>query len=412
MVGAERNPHPQIISRARMTFPTIQVSRRGADRLRAGHPWIYRSDVAAGAADPGDLVRVVSERDRPIGWAFWSSASQIALRFWSTATGPEVPDEPAWFGERLRAAAAYRASLDIDASAWRLVHGEADRLPGLVIDRYADESGVYLVLQTLSQATDRRLPMLVDLLVQAFEPAGILARNDPKVRRLEGLGEQVEVVYGAVPERVSMREGRITVDVDLRAGQKTGAFLDQRENHLAAARVARGRALDAFAYNGGFALQMADRTDTVLAIDASAAAVAATTAHARANRMPTVQAREGNVFDELRELDTAGERFDTIVLDPPAFARNRAAVERALAGYKEINLRAIRLLAPHGHLITCSCSYNVSESMFLDVVQAAAADAHATLVLVEKRMQARDHPVLVNVPETYYLKCFILRRID
>jgi len=385
--------------------PTAVVTRRGGERLRAGHPWIYRSDVVSVDAAPGDLVRVSTERGRPLGSALWSDASQISLRFVSAEPPPD--DERAFFRARLEAAIAYRATLGIDGTACRLVHGEADRLPALIVDRYAD----WLVIQTLCQGMDRRAAALTDLLVELVRPAGILARNDPKVRRLEGLEERVDVVYGDVPDRVPVRMGSVHVDVDLRHGQKTGLFLDQQENHAVAARYARGRALDAFSYQGGFALQMAPRCASVLAIDSSAAAVAAIQENARQNGAANVEAREANVFDELRELEVSGAEFDTIVLDPPAFARNRAAVPRALAGYKEINLRALKLLSPGGHLVTCSCSYNVDEPLFLEVVTQAAADAGVTAALVEKRMQARDHPVLVGVPETHYLKCFVVRRV-
>jgi 23S rRNA (cytosine1962-C5)-methyltransferase len=384
--------------------PSAVISRRGVDRIHAGHPWIYRSDVLSTDAAPGDLVRVTTERERPVGWALWSSASQIALRMVST---DRTLDEATFWRERLAAALAYRKTLAIDSNACRLVHGEADRLPGLVVDRYHD----VLVLQTLAQGTDRRLEVLTGLLVELVQPRGVLARNDPKVRRLEGLDERVDVVFGEVPDVVEITEGAIRCEVDLRHGQKTGWFLDQRENHLAASAYARGRALDAFAYQGGFALQMAARCESVLALDASEAAVAAMTGHARRNGLSNIEAREVNAFDELRELEIADHRFETIVLDPPAFAKNKAAVPRALAGYKEINLRALKLLEPGGHLITCSCSYNVDEARFQHVVLDAALDARASVVLVEKRMQARDHPVLLGVPETHYLKCLILRKL-
>jgi len=351
---------------------------------------------------------MLSERGRPLGLALWSSESQISLR--SLGEG-DPSDEPALFRSRLQAALEYRETLAIDASAWRLVNAEADRLPGLIVDVYGEAPERYLVVQTLAQGTDRRLAMLVDLLVRLMQPRGVLARNDPKVRRLEGLAEVVEVVHGEVPERVDVREGAIRYQVDLRHGQKTGLFLDQRENHLAARGYARGRALDAFTYHGGFALQIAARCDRVLALDSSGPAVEATTENARRNGIENVEAREVNVFDELRELEIARERFGTIVLDPPAFAKNKASVERAVAGYKEINLRALKLLAPGGHLITCSCSYNVDERVFQSLLEDAASDAHATVALVEKRLQARDHPVLLNVPETHYLKCFVLRKL-
>ena len=388
---------------------TAVISRRGVDRVRAGHPWIYRSDVISCDGRPGDLVRVRNERDRVLGWAFWSDASQISLRMLAgTASGAAEPiDERQVFGERLRRAIEYRASLGIDGTACRLVHGEADRLPALVVDRYAD----WLVIQTLSQGMDRRIGLIGELLVEIVGPRGILARNDPRVRRLEGLDETIDVVFGEVPDAVDVSEGRIRHLVDVRHGQKTGLFLDQQENHAAAARYARGRALDAFSYLGGFALQMAPHCDAVLAIDSSAPAVAAIREAATRNGVANVEAREGNVFDELRELEIAGERFQTVVLDPPAFARNRAAVDRAVAGYKEINLRALKLLEPGGHLVTCSCSYNVAEPLFQAILEEAAVDARAVVSIVEKRMQARDHPVLIAVPETHYLKCFVLRKL-
>jgi 23S rRNA (cytosine1962-C5)-methyltransferase len=392
--------------------PTAVVSRRGVDRLRAGHPWIYRSDVVGRDADPGDLVRVLGESRRPMGWAYFSSESQIALRMVSTDAAATFGDDRAWIGERVSAAAAYRRSLEIESSAYRLVNGEGDRLPATIVDAYTDASGTYFVVQTLSQGSDRRLDVLVDVLLGQFRPRGILARNDPKVRRLEGLPEVVAVVSGDVPEVIEIREGTLTFAVNPREGQKTGAFLDQRENHQAAGRYARGRVLDAFTYNGGFALQMAGRAEVVLALDSSPVAVAATVANVRRNGFGNVEVREVNVFDELRELETAGATFDAIVLDPPAFARSRAAVERAAAGYKEINLRAMRLLAPGGHLVTCSCSYNVGEAHFLEILKQAAIDARRSMSLVAKRMQARDHPVLLAVPETHYLKCIVLRRTD
>jgi 23S rRNA (cytosine1962-C5)-methyltransferase len=323
-------------------------------------------------------------------------------------TRGDRPADDALIGARLRRAIAYRDALGIDADACRLVHGEGDLLPGLVVDRYAG----YLVVQTLSQGMDRRLPAVTAWLAEIVRPAGILARNDPKVRSLEGLESRVDVLSGEVPEIVSVREGAVRYEVDLRRGQKTGLFLDQRENRQAAARYAQGRLLDCFSYNGGFALALAPRCTSVEALDVSADAVARITANAQLNGVPHVEAREVNVFDELRRLEKAGVPYDTIVLDPPAFAKNKAAIPNALAGYKEINLRALRLLSPGGHLVTCSCSYNVSEAMFAEVLEAAAADAAVSVAIVEKRMQGRDHPVVVGIPETHYLKCFILRRIE
>jgi 23S rRNA (cytosine1962-C5)-methyltransferase len=384
-------------------FPSVVVSRRGEDRIRQGHPWIYRSDVASVTASPGDLVMVLGGRDRRLGDALYSSRSQIALRM--VSIGDESPGEGLW-RHRLAAAVAFRDGLHIDATAYRVVHGEADRLPSLVIDRYGD----YLVIQTLSQGVDRRLTELTQALVEILSPKGILARNDPKVRALEGLEQTVTVVYGEIPDIVQVREGEVHYRVDLRHGQKTGLFLDQRENRVAASHYARGRLLDCFSYNGAFAMSLAKHCSEVVAIDASADAVTRITQNAALNGVTNVTAREANVFDELRHFEQRGERFQTIVLDPPAFAKNKAAVEKALAGYKDINLRALRILEPGGVLVTCSCSYNVDEPMFLQVLADAAADARAHVTILEKRMQGRDHPVLLTVPETYYLKCVILRK--
>lgn len=383
----------------------VVVTVRGEERIRAGHPWIYRSDIADADASPGDVVAVRGPRARALGWAFYSDRSQITLRMLSREAGQPI-DEAFWRA-RLAAALRYRESLQIDATAWRLVHGEADLLPALVVDRYAE----WLVVQALSQGSDRLLPALVPLLVELTGARGVLARNDPRVRELEGLPRTVEVLHGEVPPTIEIREGTVRLTVDPWRGQKTGWFLDQRENREAAARYARGAVLDCFSYTGGFALALAARAASVEAIDISADAIARLTAHAAANGLTNVAAREANVFDELRQLDKNGVRYDAIVLDPPAFAKNKASVPSALAGYKEINLRALRLLKPGGYLVTCSCSYNVNEAMFGQVLYEAAADAEIPVAVVEKRMQARDHPVLLGVPETYYLKCLILRKL-
>jgi len=321
--------------------------------------------------------------------------------------GDQVGDE-ALLRTRLERALRFRESLELDATAYRVVHGEGDLLPSLIVDLYGD----WFVVQALSQGMDRLLPSITRFLIELANPAGILARNDPKVRSLEGLDQTIEVLYGEIPESVVVHEGPVEYDADLRRGQKTGLFLDQRENRDAAARYARGRLLDCFSYNGGFALRLARQCPDAEAIDISADAVARIRANAVRNDVPHVRAREANVFDELRRLERAGERYDTIVLDPPAFAKNKASIPNALAGYKEINLRAMRLLAPGGYLITCSCSYNVSEELFGEMIHEASVDSRTPVTIVEKRMQGRDHPVLVGVPETYYLKCFILRRVE
>lgn len=384
--------------------PTAVVSARGEDRIRSGHPWIYRSDVADVSAERGPVVEVRGPRNRVLGHALFSAESQITLRMIARDDRPITRD---FWRDRLATAIRFREQLAIDATAYRLVHGEADLLPSLIVDRYGD----HLVVQALSHGMDSLMPTIVPLLVELTGARGVLARNDPKVRLLEGLEQTVEVLFGDVPETISVREGAITYDVDPRRGQKTGLFLDQRENREAAARYAHGALLDCFSYNGGFALALASRCQTVEAIDVSADAVARITANAAANAIANVTAREANVFDELRHLERDGGRFDTIVLDPPAFAKNKASVTKALAGYKEINLRALRLLNPGGILVTCSCSYNVDEAMFAEAVYEASIDAHAPVTVVEKRMQGRDHPVLLGVPETYYLKCLILRKV-
>ena len=384
--------------------PTAELTARGERRLPTGHPWIYRSDVRRVEAAAGDIVRVVSPRGRPCGYATFSDQSVIALRLLTPA---DARPDAAFWRDRIEAAVGYRETLGIDATAYRLIHGEGDRLPGLIVDRYAES----LVVQTLTQATDRLLPMLCDLLVEVLQPAGILARNDPRVRELEGLERVVELRHGHVPEEVEVREGAVRLFVDPWGGQKTGLFLDQRENRLAAARYARGRVLDGFSYTGAFALQMAAGSDAVLAVDVSESAVAAVVRHAAHNGAGQVEARAGNVFDILRDLDRAGERFDAVVLDPPAFAKNRKAAERAVAGYKEINLRALRILTPGGTLVTSSCSYHVDEPAFSRILADAAADARADVRVVEKRQQGRDHPMLATVPETSYLKSVVLQKL-
>lgn len=384
--------------------PSVRLTARGLERLHSGHPWIYRTDLADIDATGGDVVAVRDPRGRPLASAFYSDQSQIALRLLAHAP---VPDAEALIDERIGRAIEFRDSLALDATAFRLVHGEGDLLPGLVVDRYGD----VLVVQALTQAIERRLPFIAEVLMRRCAPGGILARNDPRVRALEGLGQEVKVLAGEVPQTVSAREGPVEYEVDVWRGQKTGLFLDQRENREAAAAYAHGRLLDAFSYNGGFALRLAGRVANALAIDVSEEAGARIRANAGRNGATNVEVRVANVFDELREYDRAGERFDTIVLDPPAFAKSRHAVPRARAGYKEINLRALKLLPVGGILVTCTCSYHVSEADFGAIVYEAATDAGAMVTVLEKRMQGRDHPVLLAAPETYYLKCFILRRV-
>jgi 23S rRNA (cytosine1962-C5)-methyltransferase len=379
------------------------VNRRGGARIAWGHPWVFRSDVVKdGDATPGALVRVSDARGRPLGFALWSSRSEIRIRM--VARGDSLSET--WLRERLELAIAWRETVAAGAEAYRLVHGEGDGLPSLVVDRYGD----HLVIQTLSQGTERAKAEIVDVLVDLLRPRGIVERNDPKVRGLEGLEQTVSILHGEVPDTVEVNEGDVRLRVDLKKGQKTGLFLDQRENHLAARAYARGRVFDGFTYDGGFALQVAREAEEVLAVDLSPESLERVRANANLNGITNVTPRDANVFDLLRAFDDADERFDTVILDPPAFAKSRKAVDKAIRGYKEINLRALKILRPGGCLVTCSCSYHVHEDDFERLLTEAAMDAGATVSLVERRRQSRDHPVLLGVPETHYLKCFILRK--
>ena len=389
-----------------MSQSFITIARRGAERVRGGHLWVYRSDVrdAAGARG-GSVVAVRDERGRFVAQALYSDRSEIALRVLTTrdeSVGRE------WWRERLRASAARRAGLGRETDAFRLVYSEGDLLPSLIVDRYAD----VLVLQTLSQGTEELKGMLVELLVEEFAPRAVVERNDVRVRSLEGLPMHAGVLYGDAPEELKVVQHGVRFCISTLGGQKTGAFLDQRENHLAARTHARGRALDCFTFNGGFALSIAPACESVLGLDISAGAVAAARRNAELNGAANVSFREANVFDALRELESAGERFQTIVLDPPAFAKNRASVAAAARGYKEINLRALKMLERGGTLVTCTCSYHMTEPLFLELISEAATDAHRRVQIVERRTQASDHPVLLGVPETLYLKCVVARVIE
>jgi 23S rRNA (cytosine1962-C5)-methyltransferase len=384
----------------------VTVHKRGADRIRAGHLWIYRSDIVdTREATGGSIVRVVDKGNNLIGQAFYSDSSQIALRF-LTQTGYVIDRE--WWRRQIREAAARRNRITPDTNAYRLIYSEGDLLPSLIVDRYHD----VLVLQTLSQGSDAIKPMLVELLVEEFAPAAIIERNDVRVRLHEGLEMISGTLYGKAPDEFEILQDGIRFKVAPLAGQKTGSFLDQRENRIAARNVAHGRALDCFTFNGAFALHLASVCESVTAIDISGDAVKLARDNAQLNDIGNVEFREANVFDALREMEAAGERFDTIVLDPPAFAKNRSSVKAAERGYKEINLRALKLLEPGGVLITCTCSYHMPEHLFLELIAQAANDAHRKVQIIEKRMQSSDHPILLTVPETYYLKCIIARTVD
>jgi 23S rRNA (cytosine1962-C5)-methyltransferase len=384
---------------------SVTIGPRGIERLRSGHLWVYRSDVRSANAETGAIVRIADDRGRFQGRAFYSDKSQIAIRL---LTRPDVPIDRAFFTERIRNAAAYRKIVVENTEAFRLVYGEADHLPSLVVDRY----GEYLVVQTLNQSTDRLKDLFVQILTELFSPKGILERNDPKVRLLEGLEQSVSVLYGEIPEEIFAKENGITFVYDLRRGQKTGSFLDQRENHLAARRYASGEVLDCFSYNGGFALTVARNCEHVEATDMASTAVAAAHRNQELNAISNVTFREGNSFDILKEYDEVGRKCQMVILDPPAFAKNRDSVPAAQRGYKEINLRALKLLKPGGFLVTCSCSYHIPEALFLQILAEAATDARRSVVVVERRTQAQDHPILLTMPETHYLKCLIVKVLE
>ncbi|HEY0763321.1 MAG TPA: class I SAM-dependent rRNA methyltransferase [Pyrinomonadaceae bacterium] len=382
---------------------SVRVNKRGADRVRQGHLWIYRSDVVDVDATGGAVVVVRDERGNFVGQALFSDSSQIALRFLTQAD--EVIDREWW--RRRITGAANRRNIAADTNAYRLIYSEGDLLPSLIVDRYAD----VLVLQTLSQGTDAVKSTLIEILAEEFKPRAIIERNDARVRTLEGLPLIAGTVYGEAPGELEILQHGLRFNVEPLGGQKTGSFLDQRENRLAARAAAHGRALDCFTFNGAFALHLASVCESVIGVDISGDAVAAARRNAALNGMSNVEFREANVFDVLREMESGGERFDTIVLDPPAFAKNRASLKAAIRGYKEINLRAFKLLNPGGVLITCTCSYHVSEELFLEIIAQAALDAHTRVQAMEKRIQATDHPVLLGMPETYYLKCVIAKVI-
>lgn len=385
-----------------METPQVTITRRGAERLRRGHLWIYRSDVRdAEDAPGGSVVAVRDERGRKLGRALYSDRSEISLRL-LTARDETIDRE--WWRERLRASIARREGLAREADAFRLVYSEGDLLPSLIVDRYGDA----LVVQTLSQGMESLKETLVEILVEELRPRSVVERNDVRVRSLEGLPERAGLLYGEDPGEFVVRQHGVRFNVAPLGGQKTGAFLDQRENHSAARRHAHGRALDCFTFHGGFALSVASACESVTGLDVSSEAVETARRNAELNGTSNVVFREANVFDALHEMEAAGEVFQTIILDPPAFAKNRASVAAAARGYKEINLRALKMLDAGGVLITCTCSYHMSEGMFLDTIAEAAADARRRVRVVERRAQASDHPVLVGVPETFYLKCVIV----
>ena len=349
-------------------------------------------------------MRVVDRKRRFLGIAHYSSSSQICLRLLTTR---EEPIDAGFFRRRIERALAYRQRVVADSDAYRVVFGEADLLPGLVIDRYAD----CIVLQTLDQGMDRARGTIAGCVRDLLDPRAIVLRNDVAVRERESLPLEKVVISGEAPVRPRIRMNGLAFDTDLIEGQKTGVYLDQRENYVAAARHAQGRVLDCFTSSGGFAMHVARRAEHVIAVDSSSSALALARANASLNGRDGIDFREADVFDFLAAEAHGREAYSMVILDPPAFAKSRGSVEGASRGYKEINLRALRLLGPGGILVTCSCSHHVSEAMLLGIVAEAALDAGRTLRVLERRTQAPDHPILLTVPETLYLKCLILEML-
>ena len=387
--------------------PTVKISRRGAERLKRGHVWVYRSDiVSADGATPGVLVGIADERDKFLGTALYSSASQIAVRMLSREI---VPDLSALLRQRIGDALAYRERVVQNTDAYRVIFSEADFVPGLIVDRYND----ILSFQILTQGLDAepvRQTVLREL-SQKLQPAAIAERVDPRVRELEQLPDRNSGLVQGEKSSTIVTMNAVKFHYDALQGQKTGAFLDQRENYAAAAQYARGQALDVFCYHGGFALHLAPHCSSVTGVDSSRPALEVADQNAALNDRENdreIEWIEANAFDLLRDYAAAGRQFDTVVLDPPAFAKSKKNLDTALRGYKELNLRALKMLRPGGTLITCSCSYHVSLAEFLEVVVDSARDVHRNIRVLENRTQAKDHPILLTVPETAYLKCLIL----
>jgi len=388
-------------------LPKIKVSARGAARLKSGHVWVYRSDVvSADGVLPGALVTVTDQRGKPLGAALYSSSSQIAIRLISHEP---VADFPALLRQRIADAIAYRERIVRDTDAYRIVFSEADFLPGLIVDRYND----MLSLQILTQAMDAEpvRSAIIAELSERLHPASITERVDSRVRELESLPPRASGLLHGEKTSTVFTMNHIQFHFDAVEGQKTGAFLDQRENYAAAAQYAHGEALDVFCYQGGFALHLAAKCSHITGVDSSRPALEVADQNAALNQellgQKEIEWIEANAFDLLKDYSAASRHYDTIVLDPPAFGKTRRDLDAALRGYKELNLRALKMLRPGGILITCSCSYHVGPSDFLEMLGSAAVDARRTLRLIEVRGQAKDHPVLLNVPETAYLKCII-----
>ena len=384
------------------------VSKRAAERWASGHPWIFRSDVVEFPEAPAGVARVVDQRGKALGVALWSPNSEIALRLLDRNADAIIHD--GWWDNRIGEAIGRRAALGEVANAYRLIHGEGDALPSLVCDRYAD----YLVVQLLSAGLEAFRSAIVHSLVRHTSSAGILARNDAAVRQREALPRETTLLFGDVPRTVEVHEHGVRYVAAPWTGQKTGAFLDQRENRALTGMLAAGRAtaLDCFSYHGSFALHMARSAQRVTALDSSASALERAAANAKLNGFANISFIEADAFEYLREQEESAARYDLIVLDPPAFAKTRASVPKALGGYNEINRRALRLLSRGGVLFTASCSYHVSKALFLDMLQHAAQDSGRRVALRRIVAQPLDHPEILTIPESGYIKGAVLEALD
>jgi 23S rRNA (cytosine1962-C5)-methyltransferase len=385
---------------------TARVTTKGLRRWEAGHPWIYRSDVVERPDSPPGVVLVRDNRNRPLGWALWSPKSEISLRL--IEPNADIPIDGDWWRAKIERAMSHRVNLETVTNAYRVVHGEADGCPSLVVDRYDR----WAVVQLMSAGLEAFRSEIVDAVVHVLRVDGILARNDSALRGKEGLPRETVQLHGEVPHEIEVDEYGIRYIAAPYTGQKTGAFLDQRENRHLAGQSAKGIALDCFSYHGSFSMHLAQNADEVIALDSSAQALERARANAKLNDITNIDFVETNAFDFLREKEDADARFDTIVLDPPAFAKTRNSVPAALRGYKDINMRAMRLLAPDGVLFTASCSFHLSKALFLDMLEAAAADSGRRIALREIRGQPVDHPEILGIPETGYIKGALLQAVD
>jgi 23S rRNA (cytosine1962-C5)-methyltransferase len=389
------------------TVPTVMVNEHGASRIRAGNPWVYAPDLLrVPPSGEGDVVRVADAASRLLGTALYAEGAQLPLRMLGRG---ELVLDGALLESRLRAALARREAMFAGADAYRVAHGESDGLPGLFVDRYGDVA----VIQTLARAMDAREPEIAAIVMRVLSARLVVARDDGSARDFEGLPRRKGVLAGSGPTTIAYHDSGNRFEADALEDGKTGGFLDQRENHARASELARGHCLDAFSYHGGFALALArGGAASVLALDESGPAVARIRENAARNRLAQVVAEQVNAFDRLRALEAGGRRFDVVVLDPPAFAKRKSALRGAERAYRELNLRGFRLLAPGALLITCSCSGKVTPAHFGELVEAASRDAGRAAQLLERRGAGRDHPPLLGVPETDYLKCWFVRAVD